>query len=58
MAKMNKKMMPFEKKDMAMDKKRGIKENSKVDLKKDAMAMKSAPKGKKAMPAFMKKGMK
>ena len=49
MAKMPAKMMAaFEKKDMKYDKKAGVKENSKADMKKDA----------KMMPAFMKKGKK
>jgi hypothetical protein len=44
MAKKPSKMSAYEKKDMAKDKKMGIKENSKRDLKMDKKAMK---KGKK-----------
>lgn len=36
MAKMSKRMAIFEKKDKAADKKAGVKEGSKADLKKDA----------------------
>lgn len=49
MAKMSKRMAIFEKKDKMSDKKMGMKEGSKADMKKDA----------KKMPAFlmkMKKG--
>lgn len=49
MAKMSKRMAIFEKKDKASDKKMGVKEGSKADMKKDV----------KKMPAFlmkMKKG--
>ena len=48
MAKMSKKMMAFEKKDKASDKKAGVKEGSKADMKKDA---------KMGMPAYRKGGM-
>lgn len=44
MAKMTKKMSAYEKKDMAKDKKMGIKENSKRDLKMDAKGMKKKKK--------------
>jgi hypothetical protein len=47
MAKMPSKMMKaFEKKDEAMDKKKGIKEMSKADMKKDAKAGFPYPKAK------------
>jgi hypothetical protein len=48
MAKMSKKMMAFEKKDKASDKKMGLKENSKADMKMDK---------KMGMPAMKKGGM-
>lgn len=54
MAKMSKRMAIFEKKDKASDKKAGVKEGSKADMKKDA---KMPPWLQKKAPAFKKGGM-